>query len=168
MFFIALRDLPMRHSLAFQKPTLHAFAFAPGWAHFSTDPALMPGSTPQCYCHLAFHCDCFGQSLSSQNFDPGRTRTCNLWFRRPTPYPLGHRATCRCNSPRTIAFLSKRAMFAEQSAYIIPKEELYIFPFLTQSMKIRKGSRTSLRAFRRHNPSLADDLFCRTFRRRIC
>ena len=25
-------------------------------------------------------------------FDPGRTRTCNLWFRRPTPYPLGHRA----------------------------------------------------------------------------
>ena len=26
---------------------------------------------------------------------PGRTRTCNLWFRRPTPYPLGHRAACR-------------------------------------------------------------------------
>ena len=26
--------------------------------------------------------------------DPGRTRTCNLWFRRPTPYPLGHRAKC--------------------------------------------------------------------------
>ena len=26
--------------------------------------------------------------------DPGRTRTCNLWFRRPTPYPLGHRASC--------------------------------------------------------------------------
>jgi hypothetical protein len=24
--------------------------------------------------------------------DPGRTRTCNLWLRRPTPYPLGHRA----------------------------------------------------------------------------
>ena len=24
--------------------------------------------------------------------DPGRTRTCNLWFRRATPYPLGHRA----------------------------------------------------------------------------
>ena len=23
--------------------------------------------------------------------DPGRTRACNLWFRRPTPYPLGHR-----------------------------------------------------------------------------
>ena len=23
----------------------------------------------------------------------GRTRTCNLWFRRPTPYPLGHRAS---------------------------------------------------------------------------
>ena len=27
-----------------------------------------------------------------QQVDPGRTRTCNLWFRRPTPYPLGHRA----------------------------------------------------------------------------
>ena len=24
--------------------------------------------------------------------DPGRTRTCNLCFRRATPYPLGHRA----------------------------------------------------------------------------
>ena len=23
--------------------------------------------------------------------DPGRTRACNLWFRIPTPYPLGHR-----------------------------------------------------------------------------
>ena len=27
--------------------------------------------------------------------DPGRTRACNLWFRRPTPYPLGHRTSCR-------------------------------------------------------------------------
>ena len=25
--------------------------------------------------------------------DHGRTRTCNLWFRRPTPYPLGHAAS---------------------------------------------------------------------------
>ena len=24
--------------------------------------------------------------------DPGRTRACNLWPRRPTPYPLGHKA----------------------------------------------------------------------------
>ena len=23
----------------------------------------------------------------------GRSRTCNLWFRRPTPYPLGHRVS---------------------------------------------------------------------------
>ena len=30
--------------------------------------------------------------------DPGRTRACNLWFRRPTPYPLGHRAIWRCKS----------------------------------------------------------------------
>ena len=33
-------------------------------------------------------------SLQRQKYDPGRTRTCNLWFRRPTPYPLGHRARC--------------------------------------------------------------------------
>ena len=32
--------------------------------------------------------------LAVHHHDPGRTRTCNLWFRRPTPYPLGHRATC--------------------------------------------------------------------------
>ena len=24
--------------------------------------------------------------------DSGRTRACSLWFRRPTPHPLGHRA----------------------------------------------------------------------------
>ena len=31
-----------------------------------------------------------------------RTRACNLWFRRPTPYPLGHRAhaiSCRDHCP---------------------------------------------------------------------
>ena len=27
-------------------------------------------------------------------FDPGRTQACNLWFRGPTPYSLGHRTTC--------------------------------------------------------------------------
>ena len=34
--------------------------------------------------------------LPAKENDPGRTRTCNLWFRRPTPYPLGHRACCLC------------------------------------------------------------------------
>ena len=33
--------------------------------------------------------------LKSKMLDPGRTRTCNVWFRRPTPYPLGHRARHR-------------------------------------------------------------------------
>ena len=33
--------------------------------------------------------------MGLQKIDPGRTRTCNLWFRRPTPYPLGHRAPCK-------------------------------------------------------------------------
>ncbi len=39
------------------------------------------------FCRLAL---AFAQRCKS---DPGRTRTCNLWFRRPTPYPLGHRAS---------------------------------------------------------------------------
>ena len=34
-----------------------------------------------------------------QQVDPGRTRTCNLWFRRPTPYPLGHRADGMSQAP---------------------------------------------------------------------
>ena len=33
------------------------------------------------------------------HLDPGRTRTCNLWFRGPTPYPLGHRTTRWFNQP---------------------------------------------------------------------
>jgi hypothetical protein len=33
-------------------------------------------------------------AIMDKSADPGRTRTCNLWFRRPTPYPLGHRASC--------------------------------------------------------------------------
>ena len=31
--------------------------------------------------------------IPPKRVDPGRTRACNLWFRRPTPYPLGHRTT---------------------------------------------------------------------------
>ena len=34
---------------------------------------------------------CYLQETRGRS-DPGRTRACNLWFRRPTPYPLGHRA----------------------------------------------------------------------------
>ena len=33
------------------------------------------------------------RSFRASCVDPGRTRACNLWFRSPTPYPLGHRAT---------------------------------------------------------------------------
>ena len=33
--------------------------------------------------------------IPPKRVDPGRTRACNLWFRRPTPYPLGHRTTCK-------------------------------------------------------------------------
>ena len=42
------------------------------------------------------HADLHEVSASKRStwVDPGRTRACNLWFRRPTPYPLGHRTTC--------------------------------------------------------------------------
>ena len=62
----------------------------------------------------SFHCISFPvHSIDDQRkemIDPGRTRTCNLWFQRPAPYPLGHRAIgaklksaiskCRCLCPR--------------------------------------------------------------------
>jgi hypothetical protein len=50
---------------------------------------------------MAFPCHPVVRHLSH---DPGRTRTCNLWFRRPTPYPLGHRAPCSPRGPRTTKF----------------------------------------------------------------
>ena len=31
------------------------------------------------------------QKTATIENDPGKTRACNLWFRGPTPYPLGHR-----------------------------------------------------------------------------
>ena len=34
---------------------------------------------------------CRGSVWHWEKLNPGRTQTCNLWFRRPTPYPLGHR-----------------------------------------------------------------------------
>ena len=45
--------------------------------------------------------------------DPGRTRTCNLWFRRPTPYPLGHRTTC---DPHTFGFRMSHVRFCTHRA----------------------------------------------------
>ena len=39
-------------------------------------------------------------------YEPGRTRACNLWFRRPTPHPLGHRAAC-CPGDRKQVFESR-------------------------------------------------------------
>ena len=48
-------------------------------------------------------------------YDPGRTRTCNLWFRGPTPYPLGHRASCSHRDPKTLTnrvFSGRSAMLA--------------------------------------------------------
>ena len=47
---------------------------------------VVVGSSPtvECFAIQRIH--------TNTKCDPGRTRTCNLWFRRPTPYPLGHRA----------------------------------------------------------------------------
>ena len=47
------------------------------------------------FCCSAAQCYHFFQQ---QFYDPGRTRTCNLWFRRPTPYPLGHRTSWNTGS----------------------------------------------------------------------
>ena len=35
---------------------------------------------------------CITRTSLYKRVDPCRTRTCNLWFRKPTPYLLGHRA----------------------------------------------------------------------------
>ena len=48
------------------------------------------------------------RQTGSQHLDPGRTRACNLWFRRPTPYPLGHRTTC---NPHTFGCLVSHVRF---------------------------------------------------------
>ena len=47
------------------------------------------------FCCSAAQCYHFFQQ---QFYDPGRTQTCNLWFRRPTPYPLGHRTSWNTGS----------------------------------------------------------------------
>ena len=47
------------------------------------------------FCCSAAQCYHFFQQ---QFYDPGRTRTCNLWFWRPTPYPLGHRTSWNTGS----------------------------------------------------------------------
>ena len=48
--------------------------------------------------------------------DPGRTRTCNPWLRRPMPYPLGHGAFCELSKIIHISckklFLSFRTHFS--------------------------------------------------------
>ena len=66
--------------------TLHALVFKCTHArtkHAATDYA---GSV-QLGWQLALH-----KYKAKQN-DPSRTRTCNLWFRKPTSYPLGHGAS---------------------------------------------------------------------------
>ena len=57
---------------------------------------------------------------SHNGVDPGRTRTCNLWFRRPTPYPLGYRA----DDGSSIACGTCSAMFSWRTM----KRELYLDP----------------------------------------
>ena len=54
----------------------------------SASHAEGPGFKSQCV-----HFTPSAPPLGEEMLHPGRTRTCNLWFRRPTPYPLGHRAT---------------------------------------------------------------------------
>ena len=55
------------------------------------------------------HFASFSTKLKENKNDPGRTRTCNLRFRRPTPYPLGH-ATCNlaCQTSPNRTILASR------------------------------------------------------------
>ena len=43
--------------------------------------------------HFCAHKTAHGGGGGNAQNGPGRSRTCNLWFRRPTPYPLGHRVS---------------------------------------------------------------------------
>ena len=57
-------------------------------------------------------------------YDPGRTRTCNLWFRRPTPYPLGHRTSCKNFgllriTARSGMTKSARVLLAEEHVFLL-------------------------------------------------
>ena len=67
-----------------------------GWqlseVHKASQPhRLSNGCAPEPLCFRILRVvSCFAAAAES---DPGRTRACNLWFRRPTPYPLGHRAS---------------------------------------------------------------------------
>ena len=47
--------------------------------------------------------------LLKKNYDPGRTRTCNLQIRSLSPYPLGHRAYIQ-NSDSYIMFQSLKQL----------------------------------------------------------
>ena len=46
------------------------------------------------------------QCMLSPRHDPGRTRACNLWSRRPRLYPLGHKASC-CLAARAAGGMPK-------------------------------------------------------------
>ena len=75
---------------------------------------------------MTFNCRIMVQRAEIQfaapKSDPGGTRTCNLWFRRPTPYPLSHRAKCNgehVQSLRTCHRHERRlTMNKERSAHV--------------------------------------------------
>ena len=56
------------------------------------------------------------QFVRSEQYDPGRIRACNLWF-RPMPYPLSHRASC--SNSRRYAVLNKLNCFWSRPAMLV-------------------------------------------------
>ena len=58
------------------------------------------------------------QSRRATSYDPGRTRASNLWFRRPTPYPLGHRTSCE-----SLGLVSNKARACLTSCMRIRRQE---------------------------------------------
>merc|ERR1711860_118510 len=58
-------------------------------AEWSKAPDLSSGSREGAWVHCHFFWHLFDRRVC-KNFTHGETRTRNLRFRRPTPYPLGH------------------------------------------------------------------------------
>ena len=58
--------------------------------HWATGPVIISPRWSWISAHLSSFRIFELAKKTKDNNDPGRTRTYNLRFRRPTPYPLGH------------------------------------------------------------------------------
>ena len=108
----------------------------------SEGPRFDPGSRHAIHCVL----DCWlvGFRIRSLRpatlsclrlIDPPRTRTCNLWFRRPTPYPLGHRA----NRPTSTTWSARTQVAHRRTCKTIACEQQMECTWLPQMARWPNG-----------------------------